>query len=57
MFKVKQATKDGYILCRDTALVDLSYPTSTKRRGRVQLGGGGLSHNYNYNRSVQGYVR
>lgn len=39
MFKVKQATKDGYILCRDTAVVDLSYPTSKLRRGRVQLGG------------------
>jgi DNA (cytosine-5)-methyltransferase 1 len=39
VFKVKQATKEGYILCQDTALVDLSYPTSTKRRGRVQLGG------------------
>ena len=37
--KVKQAVKDGYILCPSGGVADLSYPTSTLRRGRVQGGG------------------
>ena len=39
MFGVKQATKKGYIECCDNGVVDLSYPTSKLRRGRVQGGG------------------
>lgn len=40
--KVKQATKQGYIECKPGGVADLSYPTSTLRRGRVQ-GGGDIS--------------
>ena len=36
--KVKQATKQGYILC-DGGVCDLSYPKSKLRRGRVQGNG------------------
>ena len=39
MFGVKQATKKGYIECKNNGVCDLSYPTSKKRRGRVQRGG------------------
>lgn len=35
IFAVKQATKKGYIECR-MGVVDLSYPTSKLRKGRVQ---------------------
>ena len=34
--KVRQATKQGYIECDIGGVADLSYPTSDKRRGRVQ---------------------
>ena len=34
--RVKQATKQGYILCDVGGVCDLSYPTSKLRRGRVQ---------------------
>ncbi|MBR3646206.1 MAG: DNA cytosine methyltransferase [Lachnospiraceae bacterium] len=37
--KVKQATKQGYIICPSGGVADLSYPTSKLRRGRVQGGG------------------
>lgn len=37
--KGKQATKQGYIECKPGGVADLSYPTSTLRRGRVQSGG------------------
>lgn len=36
---IKQATKDGYIECKVGGVADLSYPSSTTRRGRVQEGG------------------
>ena len=36
---VKQSTKKGYIECEVGGVADFSYPTSTKRRGRVQGGG------------------
>ena len=39
---IKQATEQGYIECRIGGAVDLSNPSSTTRRGRVQ-GGGGIS--------------
>lgn len=32
---VKQATKDGYIPCKIGGVVDLNFPDSTTRRGRV----------------------
>jgi hypothetical protein len=37
--RVKQATKQGYILCENGGCADLSYPKSKLRRGRVQRGG------------------
>ena len=37
--RIKQATKDGYIEVADGGIVDLSYPNSKTRRGRVQGGG------------------
>lgn len=37
--KIKQATKDGYIECKVGGVVDLSFPSSTTRRGRVQDNG------------------
>ena len=38
--KIKQATKQGFIeLITFPGVVDLSYPTSKVRRGRVQEGG------------------
>lgn len=40
--KVKQATKQGYIECKPGGVADLSYPTSTLRRGRVQSGGANI---------------
>ena len=36
---VKQATKQGFILCEVGGVADLSYPDSKLRRGRVQGGG------------------
>lgn len=36
---IKQATKDGYIACKNGGVFDCSYPTSKSRRGRVELGG------------------
>jgi hypothetical protein len=36
--RVKQATKQGYILCENGGVADLSYPNSKLRRGRVQGG-------------------
>lgn len=45
--RVKQATKQGYILCESGGCADLSYPKSKLRRGRVQRGGASLSHAYN----------
>ena len=37
--KIKQATKQGWILCEVGGVADLSYPKSKLRRGRVQGGG------------------
>ena len=37
--KIKQATKQGYILCNIGGVADLSYPNSKTRRGRVQNNG------------------
>ena len=37
--KVRQATTQGFIEVEGGGVVDLSYPTSQKRRGRVQGGG------------------
>lgn len=36
---VKQATEKGFIEVKVGGVADLSYPTSTLRRGRVQGGG------------------
>ena len=36
---IPQATKQGYIECEMGGVVDLSYPNSKTRRGRVQMGG------------------
>lgn len=37
--RIKQATEAGYIECKVGGVADLSYPTSSTRRGRVQDGG------------------
>ena len=37
--KIKQATKDGEIICKVGGCFDASYPDSKTRRGRVQEGG------------------
>lgn len=37
--RIKQATKKGFIECVVGGAVDLSYPNSKTRRGRVQDGG------------------
>ena len=37
--RVKQAVKQGYIICKNGGVADLSYPNSKLRRGRVQRGG------------------
>lgn len=34
--KVKQATKQGYTLCKIGGVLDISYPSSETRRGRVE---------------------
>lgn len=39
MVKIKQATKTGFALCEVGGVVDLSYPDSKTRRGRVQGNG------------------
>lgn len=39
MVNIKQATKQGYIECEVGGVVDLSYPDSKTRRGRVQDNG------------------
>ena len=36
LVKITQATKQGYIECEVPGVADLSFPTSTTRRGRVQ---------------------
>lgn len=43
--KVKQNTKSGYAICELGGVVDLSYPSSKTRRGRVQ---GWLDKSYNH---------
>lgn len=35
---IPQATKQGYIECEDGSIVDMSFPKSKSRRGRVQGG-------------------
>jgi len=48
--KVKQNTKSGYAECELGGVVDLAYPSSKTRRGRVQ---GGLDKSYcNHNASL-----
>lgn len=37
--RIKQATRQGFIECAVGGAVDLSYPNSKTRRGRVQEGG------------------
>lgn len=37
--KIPQATKEGFILCPEGGVFDISYPSSKVRRGRVQGGG------------------
>lgn len=37
--RIKQATKQGFAVCRVGGVADFSYPESTTRRGRVQGGG------------------
>ena len=37
--KIKQATKQGYVLCEVGGVADFSYPDSKTRRGRVQGNG------------------
>lgn len=37
--RVRQATKQGYIVCPVGGVADLSFPTSKLRRGRVQGNG------------------
>ena len=39
VIQIPQATKKGYIECEQNGVADLSYPTSTTRRGRVQENG------------------
>ena len=39
--KIKQATKQGYIECKNGGVADFSFPDSNLRRGRVQEGGDG----------------
>lgn len=39
VIRIKQATKQGFIECAVGGAVDLSYPNSKTRRGRVQEGG------------------
>lgn len=39
-FLVSQATKKGFLECEYGSAIDISYPTSDTRRGRVQGGGG-----------------
>ena len=36
---IKQATKAGVIACKFGGVLDISFPTSKTRRGRVQAGG------------------
>ena len=36
---VSQATKDGYAKCKWGGVVDISYPNSKTRRGRVEQNG------------------
>ena len=36
---IPQATKEGFIEVEPNGAFDFSYPTSTTRRGRVQMGG------------------
>lgn len=45
MFKIRQATRDGFIECINGGVADLSYPGSSTRRGRVQRGAN-LPHTY-----------
>ena len=37
--RIKQATKQGFAVCRVGGVADFSYPESTTRRGRVQGNG------------------
>ena len=50
---VKEATEIGYSILTIPGYVNLSYPSSQTRRGRVQGGGGYKSNNHNSRRSVQ----
>ena len=37
--KIRQATKQGFVLCKIGGVADFSYPDSKTRRGRVQENG------------------
>lgn len=37
--RIRQATKQGYAICRVGGVADFSYPDSKTRRGRVQGNG------------------
>ena len=39
IMKIKQATKQGYAVCKVGGVADFSYPDSATRRGRVQKQG------------------
>lgn len=47
--KVKQNTKSGYAECELGGVVDLAYPSSKTRRGRVQ---GGLDKSHRDHNSI-----
>ena len=48
-YRIRQATKQGWIECPYDGVADLSYPDSLTRRGRVT--GGGSDQPYNYSES------
>ena len=43
MLRVRQATRQGYADCILNGAIDLSYPQSSTRRGRV-IGGGNIAN-------------
>lgn len=40
--EVRQATEAGYVMCKRGGVIDVSYPGSRLRRGRVQGDGGDI---------------
>ena len=43
---VPSNTAEGYVQCEVGGVLDISYPSSTTRRGRVQEGGGNRTNTY-----------